>query len=106
MTGAPSAPGIDLPLMLAPLADFTDAAFRLVCRQSGADRAYTEMVSAAALAHGHAATRFLLETLPGEGPVGCQIFGADVREIAHAAPAPAAAADAGSPMPAGGGLFV
>ena len=96
MTGAPSAPGIDLPLMLAPLADFTDAAFRLVCRQSGADRAYTEMVSAAALAHGHAATRFLLETLPGEGPVGCQIFGADVREIAHA----------GSPMPAGGGLFV
>ena len=70
--------------LLAPLADFTDAPFRLLCRQGGADATYTEMVSAAALAHGHAPTRRLLELLPGEGPVACQIFGADARDVAYA----------------------
>ena len=74
-----------LPLVLAPLADFTDAAFRLLCSGAGADKTYTEMVSAAALAHGHAATRFLLETLPGEERVGCQIFGATAHDVAFAA---------------------
>ncbi len=69
---------------LAPLAGFTDAPFRLLCREGGADFAYTEMVSAAALAHGHGPTRHLLETLPGEGPLACQIFGADEAEIAFA----------------------
>ena len=69
---------------LAPLADFTDAPFRLLCRQGGADATYTEMVSAAALAHGHAPTRRLLELLPGEGPVACQIFGADAHDVAYA----------------------
>ena len=70
--------------LLAPLADFTDAPFRLLCRQGRADATYTEMVSAAALAHGHAPTRRLLELLPGEGPVACQIFGADARDVAYA----------------------
>jgi len=70
--------------LLAPLADFTDAPFRLLCRQGGADATYTEMVSAAALAHGHAPTRRLLELLPGEGPVACQIFGADAHDVAYA----------------------
>ena len=70
--------------LLAPLADFTDAPFRLLCRQGGADGTCTEMVSAAALAHGHEPTRRLLELLPGEGPVACQIFGSDVRDIVYA----------------------
>ena len=48
--------------VLAPLADFTDAPFRLMCFRGGADAAYTEMVSAAALFHAHDATRRLLET--------------------------------------------
>ncbi len=72
-------------LVLAPLADFTDAPFRKMCFDFGADMAYTEMVSAAALAHGHAATRILLESLPGEGPLGCQIFGANPSDVANAA---------------------
>ncbi len=70
--------------VLAPLAGFTDAPFRLMCQEGGADLTYTEMVSAAALAHGHGPTRHLMETLPGEGPVACQIFGADEEEIALA----------------------
>ena len=71
--------------VLAPLAGFTDAPFRLMCREGGADLVYTEMVSAAALAHGHNATRHLLETMAGEGPVACQVFGAKEDEVAFAA---------------------
>ena len=98
--------------VLAPLADFTDAPFRLLCFEAGADMAYTEMVSAAALFHGHRPTRHLMETMPGEGPVACQLFGADEREIAFAARAAAGLKDdaggrrfcelnlnAGCPMP-------
>ncbi len=70
---------------LAPLADFTDAPFRLLCQEGGADLTYTEMVSAAALAHGHTPTLRLLETLPAEKAVACQIFGAEERDIAYAA---------------------
>ena len=70
--------------ILAPLADFTDAPFRLLCQEGGADATYTEMVSAAALAHGHTPTLRLLQVLPREKSVACQIFGADAKEIAYA----------------------
>lgn len=72
-------------LILAPLAEFTDAPFRLMCSEGGADMVYTEMVSAAALAHGNSPTRHLLETMPGEAPVGCQLFGGDEADFAKAA---------------------
>ena len=71
--------------VLAPLAGFTDAPFRRMCFEGGADLVYTEMVSAAGLAHGSSPTRQLLETMPGEGPVACQIFGANESDIAYAA---------------------
>ena len=70
---------------LAPLADFTDAPFRRLCAEGGADLAYTEMVSAAGLAHGSVPTRQMLETMDGEGPVVCQVFGADESDLAAAA---------------------
>ena len=70
--------------VLAPLAGFTDAPFRRMCAEGGADLVYTEMVSAAGLAHGSSPTRQLLETMPGEGPVACQIFGATESDIAYA----------------------
>lgn len=38
--------------VLAPLAGFTDAPFRRLCFEGGADFAHTEMVSAAGFAHG------------------------------------------------------
>ena len=72
-------------LLLAPLAGFTDAPFRRLCHEGGADFTYTEMVSAAGLAHGSSPTRHLMETMPGEGPVGCQIFGANESDVAFAA---------------------
>ena len=70
--------------VLAPLAGFTDAPFRRLCFEGGADLAYTEMVSAAGLAHGSSPTRHLMETMPGEGPVALQLFGARESDIAFA----------------------
>ena len=72
-------------LFLAPLAGFTDAPFRRLCREGGADLTYTEMVSAAGLAHGSSPTRHLLETMSGEGPVAAQLFGATESDLAFAA---------------------
>lgn len=71
-----------LRISLAPIAGFTNAVFRLLASQGGADLTYTEMVSAAGLAHGSSPTRHLLETLPGEGRVACQLFGAKPDELA------------------------
>ena len=71
--------------VLAPIAGFTNAAFRLMASRGGADLTYTEMVSAAGLAHGSSPTRHLLEVLPGEGPVACQLFGTNPDELAYAA---------------------
>ena len=72
-------------LALAPLAGFTDAPFRRLCAEGGADLVYTEMVSAAGLAHGSSPTRHLMETDPAEGPVALQVFGANEADLACAA---------------------
>ena len=74
----------DLRYVLAPIAGFTNAAFRLMAARGGADMTYTEMVSAAGLAHGSSPTRHLLEIMPGEGPVACQLFGANPDDLAFA----------------------
>jgi nifR3 family TIM-barrel protein len=71
--------------ILAPLAGFTNAAFRLLCLKGGADCVYTEMVSMAGLAHGSNPTRHLMEALPGETNTACQIFGSKPHEAAIAA---------------------
>lgn len=39
-------------LFLAPVAGYSDAAFRAICRDSGASLCYTEMVSSEALTRG------------------------------------------------------
>ena len=78
-------PAVPIRFALAPLAGFTDAPFRRLCFEGGADLCYTEMVSAAGLAHGSSPTRHLMETMPGEGPVACQVFGATESDLALAA---------------------
>jgi len=80
--------------VLAPLAEFTDAPFRRLCHEGGADLTYTEMVSAAGLAHGSSPTRHLMETMPGEGPVALQLFGATESDLAVATREANALADA------------
>jgi tRNA-dihydrouridine synthase B len=73
---------------LAPMAGYTDAAFRSVCVRHGASLCFTEMVSADALARDNGTTLRLLSLAPNESLTGFQIFtasaalaGAAVRRI-------------------------
>lgn len=73
------------PLILAPMAGFTGAPMRAVCRAHGADLTYTEMASAPGLLHASDKTWRLLETLDGEGPVVAHLYGAEPAVLAEAA---------------------
>ena len=73
-------------LALAPMAGVTDVGFRHVCKAAGAALLCTEMVSAKALVYKDIKTRSLLLTLPGEQPIGAQIFGSEADIMGEAAP--------------------
>jgi nifR3 family TIM-barrel protein len=62
-------------IFLAPLAGYTNYAFRRVCKESGAGLCYTEMVSAKGLKYGSKNTQELLYTDEREGLTAVQIFG-------------------------------
>lgn len=61
-------------VLLAPMAGYTDAAFRSICVECGASLCFTEMVSAEALARGSRKTEALLRRAPNERLIGFQIF--------------------------------
>jgi len=71
-------------LALAPMAGFSNLAYRVLARRYGAALTTTEMVSAKALASGNEKTRRLLDRDPSEKPVAAQLFGADARDLAEA----------------------
>lgn len=73
------------PVMLAPMEDVTDASFRLIAKESGADMVYTEFVSADALIRNIAATTRKLEINPRERPVAIQIYGREPDVMVEAA---------------------
>ena len=75
----------DRPVMLAPMEDVTDASFRLICKEQGAQMTYTEFVSADALIRSIAATTRKLEINPAERPTAIQIYGRDADTMAEAA---------------------
>ena len=73
------------PVMLAPMEDVTDASFRLICREQGADMVYTEFVSADALIRNIESTLRKLTIQPGERPAAIQIYGRTVESMVEAA---------------------
>ncbi len=62
---------------LAPMAGVTDAAFRHIAIEQGADLTYTEMVSAKGLKYGNAKTASLLCFAENEKTIGVQLFASD-----------------------------
>ncbi|MBQ8308826.1 MAG: tRNA-dihydrouridine synthase [Clostridia bacterium] len=64
-------------VFLAPLAGYTNYAFRRLCKGYGAGLCYTEMVSAKGLKYGSENTEELLYTDEYEGVAAAQIFGSD-----------------------------
>ena len=73
------------PVMLAPMEDVTDPAFRLMCKRMGADMVYTEFVSADALVRSVSKTEQKLNISDEERPVAIQIYGRDVPTMVEAA---------------------
>lgn len=71
--------------VLAPMAGFTDAPFRRLCREFGSAWAVTEMVSARALALGDERGITIGAPYPGEPDLVIQLFAADADEAAIAA---------------------
>ncbi len=65
-------------LFLAPLAGYTDGAFRRIATEFGAGCCVTEMVSAEGLARGNDKTADLLKRFEGEKELVMQLFGPDV----------------------------
>ncbi len=63
------------PLLLAPMEDVTDPAFRLMCKRFGADMVYTEFVSSDALIRQVNKTQQKLHICDDERPVAIQIYG-------------------------------
>ena len=76
---------IDSPLVLAPMAAVTNAAYRALCREQGAGLVVTEMVSARGVVAGDERTWRFVDLQPGESPVAVQLFGCDPDLLAEAA---------------------
>ena len=60
-------------LALAPMAGVTDRAFRVICRELGADYTVTEMVSAKALCYQDKKTIPLMALDPGDAGGGAAV---------------------------------
>ena len=76
---------LDGNLFLAPVAGYSDRAFRSICRECGANFAYTEMVSSEALTRGSGKTEELMRRAPNEEQYAVQIFGGKPETMANAA---------------------
>ena len=72
-------------IFLAPLAGVTDKTFRTICKEMGAELAFSEMVSAKAVYYEDRKTLELTEMAPEEGAMAVQIFGSEPEIMAYAA---------------------
>ncbi len=81
----PYAPSIEVPLILAPMAGVSEAPFRRICRQHGADVLMTEFLAAEAIRRGIRKTLEGAEFDERERPIGIQIYGAEPEAMGRAA---------------------
>ncbi|MEC4676538.1 MAG: tRNA dihydrouridine synthase DusB [Nitrospirota bacterium] len=72
------------PLVLAPMAGISDLPFRLINRSFGCKLAFTEMISAEALAHKNRNALKKLATTKDDRPLGLQVLGGDPEIIKRA----------------------
>ena len=63
------------PVLLAPMEDVTDASFRVLCREQGADAVYTEFVPSDGLIRDAVKAVAKMKTSDEEAPIGIQIYG-------------------------------
>ena len=68
--------------MLAPMAGYTDFAFRHICQRYGVGLTVTEMISAKALVMGNDLTHKMLVRADDDEPCFCQLFGHEPQVLA------------------------
>ncbi|MCX6996324.1 MAG: tRNA-dihydrouridine synthase [Kiritimatiellaeota bacterium] len=73
------------PVALAPMAGFTNSAFRAICRRYHCGWVLTELVSSEGLARRDPKTLHYLEATPAERPVAAHLYGHDPDVMARAA---------------------
>jgi tRNA-dihydrouridine synthase B len=75
------------PVLLAPIAGYTDSPFRRVAVEHGAALTVTELISAEGIVRGGEKTAALARFSPSERPIALQIFGNDPSVMGEAAAA-------------------
>ncbi len=76
---------LSLPLVLAPMAGYTDSTFRTICLERGCGLVFTELVSSEGIVRDNTRTLNYLSTQPGERPIAAHIYGSDPEVMARAA---------------------
>ncbi len=76
---------IPSPVILAPMAGYTDATFRSLCIQEGCGLVFTEIVSAHGIAMHNTRAMSLLRAGAHERPIAAHIYGSDPATMADAA---------------------
>ena len=74
----------DFPVLLAPMEDYTDPAFRYLCKKFGADMVYTEFISSEGLIRNGEKSVKKLDVFDYERPVGIQLYGNVPESMAEA----------------------
>ncbi|WP_066038594.1 tRNA dihydrouridine synthase DusB [Herbiconiux solani] len=77
--------GLDVPVVLAPMAGITNTAFRRLCREFGAGLYVSEMITSRALVERTPETMRLIQHHPSETPRSIQLYGVDPATMAAAA---------------------
>ncbi|MEY3103827.1 MAG: hypothetical protein RL256_849 [Actinomycetota bacterium] len=72
------------PVVLAPMAGITNAAFRLLCREQGAGLFVSEMVTARALVERNEETLRMIVPGEGETPRSVQLYATEPNDLARA----------------------
>jgi len=76
---------IDAKAVLAPMAGITDISFRMMARKFGCAFAFTEMIDVNGIFYENRKTCKLMDTVPGDAPLGVQLVGEDVERMVLAA---------------------
>lgn len=72
-------------IFVAPVAGYSDAAYRSICLELGADFSFTELISSEALVRNSEKTEILLKRFDNETTYAIQLFGKNPQTMAKAA---------------------
>lgn len=75
----------DFPIILAPMEDVTDTAFRSICKRFGADLVFTEFIASEGLIRDVRKSTDKMIISKDEHPIGIQIFGNSETSLCRAA---------------------